>query len=192
MQKSYLFENSFLLENDWYEEIVDDNNINKWNVEEVWFADYDWTNHFPSFNNMEFEDIVVQKFKKDWEIDNKLEIIDPLNEEIECLRNQNFVSSPPKEIINSEFEQEKISGSASLNLPQYSNKINESIDKIKFQHLSSKSLSKYEQCNVVEVANKDLSGTKGKFEKESLRSIEESSSDKKSDSEYIYNSDLYL
>ena len=183
MEKSYAFINSLFQEDldNW--EYSSGVNINKLNLEDEWLAELDYINHFPSFNNLSFDDMVVQKLLKNWDEEMNWEIISPINND-EYLINQEIILPVNKVKLDAAFEHDDTSGSSSIILPKCTKIIDESKEIKSYENITFKSTPQIESSREINIKNEDCFENKEDFEKENEESFEESSSNECSDSEY--------
>ena len=183
MEKSYAFINSLYqddLDNWEYSSGI---NINKLNLEDEWLAELDYINHFPSFNNLSFDDMVAQKILKKWDEEMNWEIITPINND-EYLINQEIILPVNKAKLDAEFEHDDTSGSSSITLPKCTKIIDESKEIKTYENFTLKSAPQIEPNKEININNEDCSENNEGFEKENEESFVESSSNECSDSDF--------
>ena len=160
MEKSYAFINSLFqkdLDNWEYSSGV---NINKLNLEDEWLAELDYINHFPSFNNLSFDDMVAQKLLKSWDEEMNWEIIAPINND-EYLINQEIILPVNKAKLEAAFEHDDTSGSSTITLPKCTKIIDESKEIKTYENLTFKSTPQIESSREINIKNEDYSEKRG-------------------------------
>ena len=183
MEKSYAFINSLFQEDldNW--EYSSGVNINKLNLEDEWLAELDYINHFPSFNNLSFDDMVAQKLLKRWDEEMNWEILSPINND-EYLINQEIILPVNEVKLDAAFEHDDTSGSSLITLPKCTEIIDETKEIKTYENITLKSTPQIESSKEIIIKNEDCSEDKEGFEKEKEELFEESLSNECSDSDF--------